>query len=130
MDDHGSSLIRLDPVAHNGPDPPPEFQERVRKGTVMTVPFGKVKLKNEPLFHDFLQKLWFLLFPNTNRTSSTNIEFLLVQPERAYVEIGQLFLLRDGDGDSTVGFLQFAVCWPVLDAHNLHSKNKHSFNRL
>lgn len=121
MDHHGPGLIRLYPVAHHGPDPPPELQKRVWEGTIVTVPLREVELQDKPFLHDFLKKcrLFILRF---EQISLTNIELLLVEPEGPYVEIGQLFFLRDGDGDASVGFFQFAVCRPVLDTHHLRKK--------
>lgn len=55
MNNHRTSLFGLYPMSHNRPHPSPEFQEGVAKWTRMTMPFGKMKLKNKPFFRHHLQ---------------------------------------------------------------------------
>lgn len=55
VNDHGSGLVGLDPVSHYRPNPPPELEQCVRKGTGVTVPLGEVELQNVPFLDNRLQ---------------------------------------------------------------------------
>lgn len=45
MHDHGSAVHGAhETISHDGSDPPPELQDRVREGTCVWMPLGIVKL--------------------------------------------------------------------------------------
>lgn len=55
MNYHGTSFIRLDPVANYSSNSPSKLKQCICKRTVMAVPFGEMELQNKSLFYYRLQ---------------------------------------------------------------------------